>query len=507
MASIQEKLADSLGVLKEYQDKNIGSIIKGQKTLGETHTRRLVQNGYLEQIIKGWYMPSMPGFEGDTTTWYASYWSFIAAYCNNRFGAKWSLSPEESLDYYAGETVTPAQLIIRSPKATNNIIALKHGDSLLDISASLPTNIVTEAHYGLRLYSLAEALVYCSPTYFKKNPINARTCLYMIDSADEILKVVADEGNSNRSSRVIGALRNVGKQDVADKIYDFMTKLGHQLRPEDPFEESSSVVSDGARSISPYAVRIKLMWKTMREQIERLNIGKAGNQQSVDVILAHMEENYIRDSYHSLSIEGYRVTEGLIERVRSGQWDPQDNQIDAERKNALAARGYYQAFVKVKDSVRNILEGTNAGSTIGRDFEEWHFEMFQPCIAAGIIKPSDLIGYRTNQVYIRGSKHTPPAADAVRDAMPEFVRLLEQEENAAVRAVLGHFFFVFIHPYMDGNGRTARFILNVLLVTAGYPWRVITVEERADYMAALEKASTEGDITAFAKIVLRDCNQ
>ena len=79
--------------------------------------------------------------------------------------------------------------------------------------------------------------------------------------------------------------------------------------------------------------------------------------------------------------------------------------------------------------------------------------------------------------------------------------LMESEENAIVRAVLGHFFFVYIHPYMDGNGRTARLIMNTMLVTSGHPWRIITVEERQSYMAALEKASIHGDITDFAQII------
>jgi hypothetical protein len=214
-----------------------------------------------------------------------------------------------------------------------------------------------------------------------------------------------------------------------------------------------------------------------------------------------MDENYVRDTYHSLSIEGYRVTEGLIERVRSGEWNPKEEQVDADRKNALAARGYYQAFLKVKESVKAILKGEKAGTIVGQDFESWHFEMFQPCIVAGLVKPSDLVGYRTNYVYIRGSKHTPLHPEAVREAMPMLMELMEQEEDAVVRAILGHFFFVFIHPYIDGNGRTARFIMNVMRITAGYSWRVITINERENYMAALEKASVEGDITDFAKIV------
>ena len=56
---------------------------------------------------------------------------------------------------------------------------------------------------------------------------------------------------------------------------------------------------------------------------------------------------------------------------------------------------------------------------------------------------------------------------------------------------------------MDGNGRTARFVMNSQLVTAGYPWVVIPVEQREAYMAALEQASVEGDVEAFVRFVGR----
>ena len=147
------------------------------------------------------------------------------------------------------------------------------------------------------------------------------------------------------------------------------------------------------------------------------------------------------------------------------------------------------------------MTGGLPGKTVAEDFSSWHFELFQPCITAGIIKASDLAGYRNHQVYIRNSKHTPLNPDALRDAMPTFCELIGTEENAFVRAILGHFFFVYIHPYMDGNGRTARFIMNSMLVTSGLPWTVIPVERRSIYMAALEKASIEGDISDFAQFI------
>ncbi len=85
--------------------------------------------------------------------------------------------------------------------------------------------------------------------------------------------------------------------------------------------------------------------------------------------------------------------------------------------------------------------------------------------------------------------------------MPTLFEMLREESNAGVRAVLGHFIFVYIHPYMDGNGRIARFLMNTLLASGNYPWTVINLESREEYMASLEKASVGNDITDFASFV------
>ena len=77
------------------------------------------------------------------------------------------------------------------------------------------------------------------------------------------------------------------------------------------------------------------------------------------------------------------------------------------------------------------------------------------------------------------------------------VDLLEEEPEPWVRVVLGHFVFVYIHPYMDGNGRIGRFLINVMLAACGYPWTVIPLEKRDDYMDALERGSVKQDIAPF----------
>jgi Fic family protein len=88
--------------------------------------------------------------------------------------------------------------------------------------------------------------------------------------------------------------------------------------------------------------------------------------------------------------------------------------------------------------------------------------------------------------------------------MEALFEALTKEPSAAVRAVLGHFVFVFIHPYSDGNGRIGRFLMNLMLASGGYNWAVIRVERRKEYMAALEKASVHGVIDDFAKFVAEE---
>ena len=216
--------------------------------------------------------------------------------------------------------------------------------------------------------------------------------------------------------------------------------------------------------------------------------------------LSFVDEIYQSDAYHSLSIEGYRVTLELIERVR-GNWNPDDNEGDQKNKDALAARGYWQAFQRVKEAVELIIGGRDAGKLVRKVHRDWYRELFQPSVAAGLIGAAALAGYRDQPVFLRGSRHVPPRAEVLADAMPALFDLLEEEAEVPVRAVLGHWMFGYIHPYPDGNGRMARFLMNAMLASGGHPWTVIRVEDRTPYLKALEAASVDGDIAPFAKFI------
>jgi hypothetical protein len=228
-----------------------------------------------------------------------------------------------------------------------------------------------------------------------------------------------------------------------------------------------------------------------------------GRPKNTGVYLKHVQEAYVNDAYHSLSIEGYRVSPALIERVRSGTWNPDTNDQDREHRNALAARGYWLAFQAVQKSLRRMLRGENPGAVAEDDHGNWYREMFAPSVTAGLLRATDLAGYRNAPVYIRRSMHVPPNSAAVRDAMPVFFEMLTQESEPSVRVVLGYFIFVYIHPYMDGNGRIGRFLMNVMLAAGGYPWTVVPLERRDAYMVALEEASMRQNIVPFADFLAR----
>lgn len=214
--------------------------------------------------------------------------------------------------------------------------------------------------------------------------------------------------------------------------------------------------------------------------------------------MKRVEEAYVTDAYHSRSIEGYRVTPELIRRVRSGAWNPDANELDREQRDAMAARGYWQAFELVEKSIARVLKGENPGAVVDDDHRGWYREMFAPSVTAGLLKPSDLAGYRNGQVFIRKSMHVPlKRARFGMRCPPSSISCGKKSTGLA----LGHFVFVYIHPYMDGNGRMGRFLMNVMMAAGGYPSTVIPLSARNTYMAALEKASVGEDIAPFAEFL------
>ncbi|AMO58717.1 hypothetical protein GZ77_17515 [Endozoicomonas montiporae] len=118
------------------------------------------------------------------------------------------------------------------------------------------------------------------------------------------------------------------------------------------------------------------------------------------------------------------------------------------------------------------------------------------------IDDSNAGAYRTENAIIAGAQHTPADHLHVPHQMERLIEWYEQQGAHPVeRAARFHVDFVGIHPFVDGNGRTARLLMNFDLMTSGYLPVIIKTEHRLAYYEALDKAHTQQDYQDFIVLV------
>lgn len=112
--------------------------------------------------------------------------------------------------------------------------------------------------------------------------------------------------------------------------------------------------------------------------------------------------------------------------------------------------------------------------------------------------------YRDKQVFVVGAKHLPSEPALISEQMEELLNWYNdraQSLHPLERASILHSDFVKIHPFIDGNGRTARLLLNLELMKSGYVPVVIENDQRMDYYKALDHAHMTDDCSDFINLV------
>ena len=495
-----QKLADAL---EKMQAAQIDGIVRSERLMRTTLTR-LIEAGFLKEIIRGWHFVSNPALSVGATAWYCHYWSFIRQYLEARFGEDYCLLPEISLSLHTGSSVVPKQLSVMRRSPGQQILPLCLNTSLYIYQERGAFPERTAEINGVRAIDLNEALARVPERFFRDNSDDALIALRMSRDPTKLISDLLENGRSVVAGRLSGAFRHIGDSANADRILQTMKSAGYDVREVNPFVKPLFVPALQSRSESPYVARLQGMWAEMRLDVAEMFSISPPLEVEPEAYLMQLEEKYVQDAYHSLSIEGYQVTPDLIEKVRGGIWNPGVGLADRSTQDALAARGYFEAFQAVKASVGEILQGAEAVEIVRRAHHEWHRSLFAPSVQAGLLKPEALAGYRQSPVFIHGSRHVPLPTHSLMDSVDTLFELLAQETHPAVRSVLGHFMFVFIHPYSDGNGRIGRFLMNALLASGGYPWTIIHVENRLKYMEALEEASVNRNIKPFAGCILAE---
>jgi len=137
MATPAEKIASSPLALHSLQEEGKMAILTDEIT--RIDRQRLLTNGFLKEVTRGWYIIARPEEKkGYTTSWYHSFWNFCARFLQEKFNKEWCISAEQSVQIHAGNWNVPTQLIVKLPMANNFKTELLFDTSLFLKRSTLP---------------------------------------------------------------------------------------------------------------------------------------------------------------------------------------------------------------------------------------------------------------------------------------------------------------------------------------------------------------------------------
>lgn len=192
-------------------------------------------------------------------------------------------------------------------------------------------------------------------------------------------------------------------------------------------------------------------------------------------------DTVLLDSYHSATIEGARTT---IESVKKSLNAPKSKSDKMVVNNMRALDTVYSGFCIDDSNIREL----------------WNMIVDGVCENTGVIGTK----YRDGEVYISSLEkvvHTPaPHAeiDSYMSSLFEFMNHAELDD--IYKSILSHFYFVYIHPFCDGNGWTGRLLVNLELMKAGYPPIDIKFIDRIAYYNAFDEYHGKHNLDAMEKL-------
>lgn len=179
--------------------------------------------------------------------------------------------------------------------------------------------------------------------------------------------------------------------------------------------------------------------------------------------------------YHSNAIEGSTLT-------------LRETQLILETGLTIGGKSLREHFEVINH--REAIEYVEALATGDEPINAFHVRQIHQLVLAHI-DDANAGQYRSLPVRIAGARHQPPDSWEIPALMTSWTQWLNDEAAAlhpVERAALAHHRLVAIHPFIDGNGRSARLMMNLLLLRAGYPPTIILRENRAQYYRVLAEA-------------------
>ncbi|KAK5871463.1 hypothetical protein PBY51_004345 [Eleginops maclovinus] len=305
-------------------------------------------------------------------------------------------------------------------------------------------------------------------------------------------------------------MKKLGKREKAHKLLvhalslnpefvDALTELGTILEEEKDVVQADHLYTK-ALAISPCnekALVSRDRTSPLVEEIDQRYFGlidsKVRRLMSIpkgnSALRRVMEETYYHHIYHTVAIEGSTLTLSEIRYI-------------IETRYAVAGKSLQEQNEAIGvDAAMKYINTTllaRAGTMDVSDILEIHRRVL------GYVDPVEGGRLRTSQVFV--GHHIPPHPRDLQRHMQELVQWLNSEDALQMHpveyAALAHYKLVYVHPFVDGNGRTSRLLMNLVLMQARYPPITIRKEQRAEYYAALDTAN-EGDVRPFIRFIAK----
>ncbi len=364
--------------------------------------------------------------------------------------------------------------------------------------------IETNKKFILSLESPESLLLRLRPQYFRDYPQLISGFLKATDfNLDILSELILQQSKPVTYLRLAELFKQIGKEREAEMFKTF-TKISSQYAPPGKsqilkYALPRSLVFPNRISDAAYVIRFRDQLRAFAEYIEKKCKNLILPSWNLSQIKTYIEETKKYDTYHSSTIEGYRVTQEEIQKLIEGREiiTLENNAEEIERKMAL--KGYLVAHKYVRQQIEENFKKNRPLTE--SNTKEIYAHLFTPSVEAGILEKEQLTQYRNDAVFIRNSRTVPPNHLKVSELMRCLVEEVNEIKSKVTQALIAHYGFVTIHPYFDGNGRVARFLMNYLLCCNGIPWVTIRIEDRDEYFSALETAQCDENIEPFANFL------
>ena len=309
--------------------------------------------------------------------------------------------------------------------------------------------------------------------------------------------------------RIEDIARDVGNIQLADLLAEVIgseqsVRIGRDRTGVGRTLIIPTAITDLTTTREPWLDRLTVMIRESAVQLAQVFPPASQSSEPLPALLENAQRRKSYDAYHSSSIEGYRLQ--IDEVFRLLQPGAADATAIDDIVSKTAVIGYGKAFDALIKRFETADSTVELSSNLSLDL---YTDLFTPSVEAGLIDRRDLRRFRQGPVFIRNTLYVPPNAEKV----PSMIDLVFDEVNRVpesdglLRAALVHLWFVWVHPFPDGNGRVSRFLMNAALLNARQQWLTIRVQQRNSYFETLRRAQLDEKYDEFARFILQSVRE